>query len=146
MELMAFFDSYMKEYENDDFERLCGVTYEEDIYECASNGGCVSIWVMAGLASVLQRPVISVYPTISGDEDPVSDILNRTLRPRLNYDESRSPIHILWSSLRPLAIGKMWTMNHFVPLVLVQICTTTDSTDFLNEVNYSSCQSFAICP
>lgn len=122
IELTAFFDSYMKEYKDDDFEGLCGVTYEEDVYECATDGGYVSIWVMAGLASVIQGPIVSVYPTINGINDPVAEILNRTLLPRLNYDANCQAIHIMWTRADfHVSQTTTWVTNHFVPLVLVPV-------------------------
>src|SRR6476469_10887944 len=113
---MAFFDYYMNEYKDHDFEGLCGVTYEEDIYACAVNGGYVSIWVVAGLASVIQRSIVSVYPAINGINDPAAGILNRALRPRLNYDDSRSSINVMWTRSGDHFTGTQWMPNHFVTL------------------------------
>jgi hypothetical protein len=132
---MAFFDTYMTEFQNINFEDLCGVTYEEDIYECASDGGHVSVWVMAGLSSVLQRPIYSIYPAVNGNDDRVAEILNRRLNPRNNYDDTLEPIHIMWTRMGPPADGAMWITNHFVPLVRLPDTTMSQN---LEGSNYPS--------
>ena len=119
IELMANFDWYMNEHQHDAFERLCGVSFDEDVRECAVNGGSVSIWAIAGLATVIRRSIVSVYPAVNGTNDPVATILNRTLRPRVS-DGSRSAIFIMWTHSVHHVPGTHWIPNHFVPLVPVR--------------------------
>ena len=54
IELYAFFDYYMHEYANVDFDGTCGVTYDETIHEYAVDGGDASIWAVCALASIIE--------------------------------------------------------------------------------------------
>jgi len=79
IEMMGFLDSYMSEYAAVDLDGVCGVTYMDTIHEIAVDGGCASVWALAGLASVIKRPIVSVYPTtINGNVDVVAATVDRT--------------------------------------------------------------------
>ena len=134
MELTAFFDAYLIN-GNNDFKEVCGVAYHEAIHDCAVDGGYSSIWTLCGLASVIKRPVVSVYPqSINGAHDRVSSVLNRTLRPRLDSDERHPAIYIMWTRVGP-PTGTIWTANHFVPLLLQQDKSSSATTG-LNDVRH----------
>jgi hypothetical protein len=119
MELAAFSDWYKEEYEKDNLEGWCGVSIEEAMHECAVDGGYAAVWAISGLASVIGRTIISVYPSfINGDEDLLATVLNRSFRPRLNTDENKyEAVYIMWSRSVPPPGGVIWSSNHFVPLV-----------------------------
>ena len=119
IELAAFVDSYVKEYEADNFDELCGVSYDETISECAIDGGYASVWAVCGLASVIGRPIVSVYPKINGQSDILEKLLNRTLKPRQACDASQASISIMWTRASCHNPSHMWVSNHFVPLVEV---------------------------
>ena len=85
IELLCFFDHYMQQYMLVDFD---GITFDEAIHELAVEGGSASIWALCIntsflyfiLSSVIQRPILSVYPKrINGDTDTVALTINRLL-------------------------------------------------------------------
>ena len=128
IELTAFFDSYYKEYNVTELENKCGVTFDEAIHELAVDGGYASVWGLCGLASVIERPIVSVYPsTVNGPNDELAALLNRQMRPRRNYDADRDEVYIMWTSTSRPKSGTMWRSNHFVPLVKAQSQSTTAS-------------------
>ena len=128
IELTAFFDSYYKEYDVSELESKGGVTYDEAIHELAVDGGYASVWGLCGLASVIERPIVSVYPsTVNGLNDELAALLNRQMRPRRNYDADRDAVYIMWTSTSWPKSGTMWRSNHFVPLVKAQPQSTTAS-------------------
>ena len=120
IELAAFADWYTQQYEHDDFDELCGVSYDETIYDCAVNGGYVSVWAVCGLASVIYRPINSIYPyQINGENDVLSRLLNRTLQPRPSFDSAVDPVTILWTRASHHDPNRVGISSHFVPLVKV---------------------------
>ena len=95
--------------------------YDEGIHELAVDGGCASVWGLCGLASVIERPIVSVYPsTVNGLNDELAMLLNRRMKPRRSYDEDREDIFIMWTSTTCPKSGTMWRTNHFVPLIKAQ--------------------------
>ena len=65
IELMACFDFYYEEYAAVSFEDICGVTFDDTIYEITVDGGYASVWAVCGLSSVIRRPIISLYPAMN---------------------------------------------------------------------------------
>ena len=89
--------------------------FDVSITECGREGGESCIWTMLALATVLQRQIVSVYPTINGETDEVPRIANTTLSP-LNETPKTEPLFILWT--RRVSDGSIpWTPTHFVPLM-----------------------------
>lgn len=120
IELTAFSDAYKEVYAACDFDGYCGVTYEEAIHELAVDGGCASVWAICGLASVIERTIVSVYPsTINShdSDDQLGLVLNRKMLPRRSYDNPLEEIYIMWTQTKPHTPGSIWTSNHYVPLV-----------------------------
>ena len=108
----------MEEYGADKFDSFSACSYDQAIHELAVDGGDASIWAMCGLASVLRRSIVSVYPsTINGTHDELAKHLNRTMRPRLSPHEPRETIYIMWTRNVANNPGTMWQANHFVPLM-----------------------------
>ena len=120
IELTAFFDEYARAYANCIFDGYCGVSYEEEIHNLAVDGGSALVWAMCGLASVIERTIVSVYPsTINqlGGEDQLGPVLNRKMLPRRSWDNPLGEIYILWTQTKRHTPGSIWTSNHYVPLV-----------------------------
>ena len=107
----------MMEYQKDNLEVVCGVEYEHAIHECAVEGGYASVWAVCALATVIKRPIVSVYPRFEYGENILATVLNRKLMPRRNHSDTIDPIFIMWTRASPQCPGAMWTSNHFVPLV-----------------------------
>jgi len=141
IELCAFADFYQEQYLSDKFDEWTGVTYEEAIHEIAVDGGYASVWAICGLASVLQRPIVSVYPTdVNGGNDMIAQTLNRTVHPRLGYDPCHEKIFILWTRTIAPASEQIWRPNHFAPLIRhnqIEIRTPA-AADFILESGQDS--------
>ena len=71
---------------------------------------------MAALATVLRRPIVSVYPYTNGLGDAYAKTANTVLEPLRNTSQGREPLFIMWTRTSP-RIGSIWMANHFVPLV-----------------------------
>ena len=119
IELTAFVDHYVTQYGDLNFEASVGAGYEETIHELAVDGGHASVWALCGLATVVERPIVSVYPSTGNQEltQAVASCLNRRLLPRREYDDLLSAIFIMWTRTCRHCPGTMWTSNHFVPLL-----------------------------
>ena len=91
---------------------------------------------MCALASVLQRPIVSVYPmNINGEADVISKVLNVTLDPRVPCIDIEESVYIMWTSLELHSENRIWRSNHCVPLLKtftallsepMQVCDNTE--------------------
>ena len=91
-------------------------TYAEACLEAAKDGAYSGTWQMQALASVIGRPIISVYPPFNGLLDLPARALNTTIEPKNTVNQE--PIYIMWTSTTasPSRDSK-WHPNHFVPLI-----------------------------
>jgi len=71
---------------------------------------------MAALATVLQRPIASVYPPVNGLCDRAFRELTCTMHP-LRQALSDAPIYVMWSCTAQQDTQQLWAPNHFVPLL-----------------------------
>lgn len=118
IELVAYCEEYEANYRSNNFTELCGVSIQETIHCVAVNGGLASVWAMCALASVLQGPIVSVYPiSINGEADVMSKVLNVTLDPRVPCIDIEESVYIMWTSLEIQSDNRIWRSNHFVPLI-----------------------------
>ena len=93
---------------------------EEALLACEVGKWSSFVHVM-GMASVLSRPIISVYPSV---EFQYCCLVNRVINPRpstISKPPKEEAIHILWSRDGNLDNRtKSWyTPNHFVPLCVI---------------------------
>ena len=86
--------------------------FEDEVMGVVRDGTFCGIWQLHAFASVLRRPLCSVYP---GMGPPKKD-LDRLILPRggTPRDNSLQPIVILWSSTRNADVKSWWNPNHFV--------------------------------
>ena len=63
--------------------------------------------------------IVSIYPPVNGLLDNTISILHRTFV-SVREDKSRRPICIMWTSASRPTPSKIWSLNHFVPLLLVK--------------------------
>jgi len=89
-------------------------TFDESVADCTRSSEPSSIWTMAALSTVLQRPIISVYPWVNGQSDVYADVANVMLTP-ISERTGLSPLMIMWTRNAP-NVGNVWLANHFVPL------------------------------
>lgn len=84
-----------------------------------------SAWTKQAAAMVLRREIVSIYPALNGVLDWCVAILNTTFKPRTKA--TGRPVYIMWSSTYYPKPPKMWSPNHFVPLLIDpdQVCIRT---------------------
>lgn len=98
---------------------LLSSCYNTALQDCATNHCSVCIWSLWGLASVIQREIISVYPTIDERNDPVAArICNVTVKPLSPLSPQAKAIYIMWTSTGPYQ-SSPWRPNHFAPLLQI---------------------------
>ena len=84
------------------------------LVDCSSDGGYSSIWTMWALATVLRRPIVSVYPPVGVSAASwFATLMNRTLMPRLSHPDGLHSLPLMWTQMR--ASGS-WSPNHIVPM------------------------------
>ncbi|CAF2783019.1 unnamed protein product [Rotaria sp. Silwood2] len=102
------------------FDLVDDETVQEHALRILDNGEYAGILTLSALASVFERVVDSVYPTIN-DNDPYTNLLNTNFQPRpaslaINDDYRAFHLRILWSGPEA-TVGHDWRPNHFVPLL-----------------------------
>lgn len=122
VEMVKQSDWYRKQHK-DDQVNLVSPDYTDAVVDCAG-GGYSSAWTLHAAATVIQRPIVSMYPPLNGLGDNCVRILNCTFQPRLSAGKKEA-IHILWSSLEMPREGHIWTPCHFVPLLQEPVLTVT---------------------
>ncbi|XP_052061252.1 uncharacterized protein LOC127701423 isoform X1 [Mytilus californianus] len=109
-------------------------TLFEEIRKVCSANEFMGIWQIFALASVLGRPLQSVYPN-RGNPNVRKD-LNRSILPR--EMESNTPAYILWSSnINDEMTYAHWIPNHFCPILKMSINDDVleYSTDTLGDID-----------
>jgi len=90
--------------------------YDKAVQCCAMEGGESCIWVLFGLATVLRRRIISVYPTMYNCA--AVQLCNTILSP-LHDEQNVDPFHILWTRMTSDGPSP-WSPNHFVPMIQIK--------------------------
>ena len=105
---------------NAKFFNFVSPTYEEACFEALSNHTFSSVWMLQSAATILQKPIQSIYPTINGLLHKTANILSTTLMPRAieRKKSSKALVFIMWSRFGDKGLHlKTWLPNHFVMLV-----------------------------
>ena len=102
--------------EEDDIQNV----YEEELVHLSSVGAYGSIWQIHQLASVMGRPIYSIYPEFPGVVSPgikkQRDTYNRVLFPRQVDLQGQITAHIMWTP--SIHTEGRQNVNHFVPVVM----------------------------
>lgn len=98
---------------------LVSPDYSKAMKDCAMDWAYSSAWTISTAATVLNTKIVSIYPPVNGLLDNTISILYRTFVPA-REDKSRRPIYIRWTSASRPTPSKIWSPNHFVPLLLVK--------------------------
>ncbi|KAK3103000.1 hypothetical protein FSP39_015680, partial [Pinctada imbricata] len=115
IEMVLYKDYYVSANKHSDIA-LCSPDIDVAVNDCTQNKSFSSAWTMHAAASVIRRPIKSVYPVINGPADQCVSILNRVFTPREGIkDQMKEHISIMWSGPRT---SKTWTPDHFVPLLV----------------------------
>lgn len=90
--------------------------YREEIKRCFKNGEYCGLWQIHQMASVIGRPITSVFPEFDDveDEAPLRYYHNRIIYPRREEDRSKETVVIMWTKASPFADD---LANHIVPVV-----------------------------
>jgi hypothetical protein len=69
-------------------------------------------------ATVLQKNIMSVYPSVNDNADKFVKALNRKFTPRDKFPANQRPtVYIMWTSTSQPKDKSSWTANHIVPLL-----------------------------
>lgn len=79
---MVVYEAYYKWQKNYMKLSECAPEYSESCVYCATPNEDSCVWTMSALASVVRRPIRSVYPAVNGREDRAVDVLNTVFTPR----------------------------------------------------------------
>ena len=90
--------------------------YITSVMDCASERGWSSIWTIFALAEAIGKPVKSVYPPLNGVQDFCFRFLNITAIPH-NFKDEDDLITVMWTRSSLHDPSKMFTPNHFAPLI-----------------------------
>ncbi|KAK7108168.1 uncharacterized protein [Littorina saxatilis] len=112
---MVNFASYYRYQKSHHMLARCAPDYTESCIDCALVDEGSSIWTLSGLASVVRRPIMSVYPNVNGPSDPAVQALNAVFQPR-EGEFNCQLVRILWCSEATNIMQGKWKPNHFVPL------------------------------
>ena len=82
-----------------------------DCLQTTNNGEYANMWHVHGLASVLKRKIMSVYPE---QNCRIRPLFHRIIIPRSAGTSSAELIIIMWTRTSD-APGKTWSPNHFAP-------------------------------
>ena len=90
--------------------------YKDEVIRCFKSGAYCALWQIHHLATVICRPIITVFPEFDDSEDlsPLRYYHNRTIIPRRETDRQSDPVTIMWTMSHPTS--KAFT-DHFVAVV-----------------------------
>ena len=116
VEMILYRDYYERTYNS--FSSFGG-DYETACLLAATEHEHLSIWLMPALATVIQRPISSVYANFNsrpGATDSIYDVANVMLLPRAksgNGDACGENLYLLWTGI----VGKKYVPNYVSPLI-----------------------------
>ena len=90
--------------------------YRGEVLRCFKAKQECALWQIHHMATVIRRPIISVFPEYNDVEDqsPLRFYHNRTIIPRLEEDRQNEPVTVMWTKSSPFS---NMLANHFVPVV-----------------------------
>ena len=94
---------------------LARETFVQDCLETTSQGTFCNMWHIHALSSVIKHPINSIYPE---HNQYIRPLLHKVVIPReISNDESKTPIHIMWTRASPMTRSGPWSPNHFAPCI-----------------------------
>ncbi len=90
--------------------------YDQETFRCFTTNSYCGLWQMHHLASVIARPIISVFPEFDDEEDiaPLRYYHNRIIVPRCTEHRRNQPVVIMWTKASNFSTD---VANHFVAVV-----------------------------
>lgn len=98
---------------------LVSPDYSKAVKDCATDWAYSSAWTISAAATVMKTRIVSIYPPVNGLLDNTISILHRTFVP-VREDKSKRSIFVMWASASKPTPSRIWSPNHFVPLLLVK--------------------------
>ncbi|XP_074652770.1 uncharacterized protein LOC141907100 [Tubulanus polymorphus] len=113
--------------ENSDFYQTRSIEFGFDLISpsfadaciaCAIHNSYSSMLTIQALATVIDRRIRSVYPSVNGLLDNRVPIMNHILNPRKNLTGTlrQAPLLVMWTTHSELKPGH-WNPDHFAPLL-----------------------------
>ena len=120
--------------------------YDDAVTSSACKGKFACAWEMQAAATVIGRPIQSVYPPRNGLLDKAIGILNTVFTP-VSSKSKKEPLLIMWSNAVFSFVGS-WLPNHFVPLVDTKSDSILDiyDVDAFPPLNSTVNESCSACP
>ena len=120
--------------------------YDDAVTSSACKGKFGCAWEMQAAATVIGRPIQSVYPPRNGLLDKAIGILNTVFTP-VSSKSKKEPLLIMWSNAVFSFVGS-WLPNHFVPLVDTKSDSILDiyDVDAFPPLNSTVNESCSACP
>ena len=89
--------------------------YDLETIWCFTSYEYCGLWQMHQCASVIGRPIVSVFPEFEDieDEAPLHYFHNRILYPQDEADQSNVPAIVMWTKASPLSTQ---IASHFIPV------------------------------
>lgn len=115
---MVVYEAFYKWQKNYMLLSACAPEYPESCINCATLNEDSCVWTLSALASVVRRPIRSVYPAVNGKMDRAVEPLNAVFHPRNKVDEGEE-LKIFWSSSKKIDSlpAGTWIPDIFVPLI-----------------------------
>ena len=97
---------------------VCKTSFQRDCLESSVMGTWANMWHVYGLASVLGREIISVYPDFD-EARRIRPAFNCCIQPRIHeiYEQNVCNLTVMWSRIGPPLHGSQWKPSHFVACV-----------------------------
>ena len=92
-----------------------GLVREGAIQNCKDRTWAGFLSILA-LSSVVDRKVISLYPDC--EESKFKLLFNQEINPRVSSLLLYDALYILFCNSGPVAVGKPFQPNHFVPIII----------------------------
>ena len=120
--------------------------YDDAVTSSACKGKFACAWEMQAAATVIGRPIQSVYPPRNGLLDKAIGILNTVFTP-VSSKSKKEPLLIMWSNAVFSFVGS-WLPNHFVPLLDTKSDSILDiyDVDAFPPLNSTVNESCSACP
>lgn len=94
-------------------DEIIEMIFKNEIMKISQPKSFMGIWQIFGLATVLQMPILSVYPALVHDK--IRRHFHRIINPRVTATEYTAVI--MWTSTRDDVSKSHWVPNHFVPVL-----------------------------
>lgn len=128
------------------FDVVHDESVQDHVLQILDNHQYTSILTLAGLSTVIQQPIQSIYPSVN-DNDGYPELLNTVFTPRNTESSSmETSVRIMWSDPEKQD-DRIWRANHFVPVLSIykpasRIEATSSFQILHNSTSISRCMKY----